>query len=451
MRIRGSLSKVLLIVLALTLIPVNAVSAQKINPGSTCKVLNQKVVYQNKTYTCIKSGKKLVWNKGVVVKKPTATQTPTATPTPTPELLSVGDPVESCKIVDASNPYVGVYGGGLYGGFNEKTKPVPSSGTVTWYLVPVDFTDLKGEANWRSRVDEQMQLLTEYYDIVSYGKLKIQWKVYDTWITMPGVQKDYSNLKSGDYLETEYFWKNAISVVDPKIDFTGVQVVNFLLPQGQTALVEGGQGFPWTGDIVKYNSSEFKLSAFTILGNYFIYSYRPYWSYWAHEYGHTLGIPHIGSSRSSYSFQQYDLMGDQDARRELTGWSRFAVTKWLDDKWVYCKKKANINSEIVYLNDLNSNGDGNKLAIIPISSTKTLIAESRRSNKFVGSQRVIGNSTGVFVYIYDSTLGHNQEYLTLVPSLSDSTLRINESVTYEGVTIKVLSVGSQNKILITKQ
>jgi len=73
MRIRGSLSKGLLIALAISLIPVAAVSAQKITPGSTCKVLKQKVVYLKKTYTCTKSGKKLIWSIGVTV-----------TPTPTP-------------------------------------------------------------------------------------------------------------------------------------------------------------------------------------------------------------------------------------------------------------------------------------------------------------------------------------------------------------------------------
>lgn len=82
MRIRGSLSKGLLIALAITLIPVSAISAEKISPGSACKVLNQKTIYSNKTYTCIKSGKKLVWNNGVAVKKPT----PTLTPTPTVKL-----------------------------------------------------------------------------------------------------------------------------------------------------------------------------------------------------------------------------------------------------------------------------------------------------------------------------------------------------------------------------
>ena len=82
-RIKGSLTKGLLIALALSLIPVAAVSAQKIIPGSTCKVYKQKVTNQNKVYTCIKSGKKLVWSKGVTVVKPTPTPTPTPTPAPT--------------------------------------------------------------------------------------------------------------------------------------------------------------------------------------------------------------------------------------------------------------------------------------------------------------------------------------------------------------------------------
>ena len=73
MRIKSRLLKGLLIALAVVLIPVTAVSAQKLTPGSTCKVLNQKVVYKSKTYTCTNSGKKLIWSKGVAVKKSTPT------------------------------------------------------------------------------------------------------------------------------------------------------------------------------------------------------------------------------------------------------------------------------------------------------------------------------------------------------------------------------------------
>ena len=67
MRIKGSLFNGLLLALVVALIPVVAVSAQKVTAGSACKVHKQKVTYQNKVYTCTKSGKKLIWDKGVVV------------------------------------------------------------------------------------------------------------------------------------------------------------------------------------------------------------------------------------------------------------------------------------------------------------------------------------------------------------------------------------------------
>ena len=84
MRSRAGLFKALPIALALALIPVVAFSAQKILPGSVCKVYQQKAMYQNRSYICIKSGKKLVWNKGVGVVNPSPTATPTPSPTATP-------------------------------------------------------------------------------------------------------------------------------------------------------------------------------------------------------------------------------------------------------------------------------------------------------------------------------------------------------------------------------
>ena len=102
MRTKVRVYKGVLIALIFTFIPVSAISAQKVTAGSTCKVLKQKSVYQNKTYTCVKSGKKLVWNKGVVVVKPTPTPTPTeigdpvgaigGTPTPTPTPILIPTP-----------------------------------------------------------------------------------------------------------------------------------------------------------------------------------------------------------------------------------------------------------------------------------------------------------------------------------------------------------------------
>ena len=66
---------ILSLFLSLPLTPVNAAA----KAGGTCSKAGIKSVAASKTFTCIKSGKKLVWNKGVAVSasKPTPAATPT--------------------------------------------------------------------------------------------------------------------------------------------------------------------------------------------------------------------------------------------------------------------------------------------------------------------------------------------------------------------------------------
>ena len=84
MRIKGSLAWGVLFALSLALLPVSAASAQNVIPGSACKVLKQKVVHQNKTHTCLKLGKKLIWSKGVTAVKSAPASTPAPAPSPAP-------------------------------------------------------------------------------------------------------------------------------------------------------------------------------------------------------------------------------------------------------------------------------------------------------------------------------------------------------------------------------
>jgi len=83
MRIKRSYAKGVLLAMGIALIPITADAAQNVTPSAACKVWKQKVVSQDKTYTCIKSGKKLMWNKGIVVAKPPQVSTPAATTTST--------------------------------------------------------------------------------------------------------------------------------------------------------------------------------------------------------------------------------------------------------------------------------------------------------------------------------------------------------------------------------
>lgn len=101
------------ILLALTLIfalvaPLNATAA--IKAGATCNKVGQTTTFAGKKFTCVKSGKKLVWNKGVAVVKPTPVPTPTPTSTPTIEPTHVATPTPTptpTRVIDPTKPFQG--------------------------------------------------------------------------------------------------------------------------------------------------------------------------------------------------------------------------------------------------------------------------------------------------------------------------------------------------------
>ena len=63
------------------------ISNAAVKPGTTCSKAGLTAVVGTTKYTCIKSGKKLVWSKGVkIIVKATPTPTPSVTPTATPTI-----------------------------------------------------------------------------------------------------------------------------------------------------------------------------------------------------------------------------------------------------------------------------------------------------------------------------------------------------------------------------
>jgi hypothetical protein len=472
----------LLFIIVFSLIPLTAISAQKITPGSTCKVLNQKVVYQSKTYTCIKSGKKLVWNKGVAVKKPTPTPTPTQSPTPTPTQSPTPTPtptivgrakqktspisylppsipsgrVDDCKISGARS------------GFPRIDPPLyANSGTVKWALVPIDFSDLPGEADFLNRVQEQMELSSAWVEMVTEGKVKVVWQVQKDWIRLPGISKDYEIALSGTVQKPEIakLWNTFIFESDKVVDYRDVQAVHFILPKGQTILGEAVKGYAWDSVVRDYTTNEgSKFGFFTVPGVFYDRSDigRTYWSYWVKEYTRGLGAGVIGAQRVSSSFQTYDIQGSTDGERELTAWFRFLLG-WLPDEKIYCQQASNISTLDVTLVPLPEiSKSGIKMVVIPLPDSKAIIIESRRETKFACLTPTERN--GVLVYLYDAKLGSTEEFFTAivpsgrsleryscaaVPSI-DPLLHEGDSVTYGGVTIQLLLHGEYDRIRISR-
>ena len=94
-----------LLALALFAVPLNAIAAVK--AGAACSKLGATSTSAGKKYTCVKSGKKLVWKSGVAIAAPKPTASPSPTATPTPTVTSTPTPtVEPKKL---SYPYPNKY------------------------------------------------------------------------------------------------------------------------------------------------------------------------------------------------------------------------------------------------------------------------------------------------------------------------------------------------------
>jgi hypothetical protein len=66
-----------LMAIALCIAPIPQASAATAKAGATCTKLKTTSIVKGKKFTCVKSGKKLIWDKGVLVKTPVIKQSPT--------------------------------------------------------------------------------------------------------------------------------------------------------------------------------------------------------------------------------------------------------------------------------------------------------------------------------------------------------------------------------------
>lgn len=430
---------------------------------------------------CLKNGKVYRW----AIKKGESTLSTSKSPTTQPPIQNVdnlynfasepSDNIDLCKIkeVNLSGPRNGKTWNApeaptfsLPSGFPAMNSGPQRTGTMKWALIPIDFPDLQGDSNFMSRVDGQMTMLSDWFNTVSEGQLKVTWEVAKNWVRLPSNTTQYEISKSvnlGVAPNSVKLLEDALRAADPTFDFTNIKNVVFLLPKGQTFLKETLQGFSADKALINSMTNEGRINSFSIPGMFMDQPNKDYWGYWAHEFGHEVSLPHIGrSSPPAAAFTGFDLMSSQDGpTRDLSGWLRF-VAEWLSDERVYCKESKAITKLEVTLVPLNSSEKGLKMAVIPLSTTKALIIESRRVTKFYCQMNPV--QSGALVYIYDANLTHGQDFLTQVvpegrpqvqspcpaPPMVDSVLRTGNKVIVEGLTIENLSSGNFDKIRVSK-
>ena len=393
--------------------------------GSKCTKVGQTSTSAGIKYTCVKSGKKLVWNKGVALKKSEPAPVPSAeTKVEVKNLLS-SDPritplsaltsMDICKTVDKTPDYA--WGGKILhrNGFPRPDFSVAGKKSAKILVVPIIFNDLpfREEKIQRGQIfssdvdllNETIPLIKESFKSLSVKRFEVeievlpksQWFVFNRDNPLSGVWGVDNFTTLMEIIEKE----------KPDFNFDGYDTFAFIsgngLP-GQMGLGSAQASHPR----VKNSKSGF-INAILMLGGI------TNTTLWVHEFGHSLfsfedlylfsqassGAPRKLGELSVPS--KWDLMSDS-SKVSLLGWNKFLIG-WLYDSEVRCISEQ--KSTIHYLSNRETSND-TKLLTINLAPGVTLAAEAKNAS---------GTDKGLLLYLIDTYTSHGEG-----PILTQNTL-----------------------------
>jgi M6 family metalloprotease-like protein len=460
---------VLGLVLVFTFSSLPAFSAIPPKPGSICSKQGFTKTYKGKKYTCIKSGKKLVWNKGVAVKKadpqisptpvPTPSQLPSPTPTPStaPSLTPTPSSntaqsslsptvqylnVNSCKLKSFNNQ------NGLNQSFNLPQYRVKSDRSIRVLIFPIDFPDLISLSDPQTDFEYVAKGVSEFFSAMSYGKATFRWTIYPKFVRYGSNVSD-ANLGGRNTSGYPSFHKEAMRLANLTLDLTQFDLVIFAPPRttrrDQIAI----------GPAFGSNSPD-QINATMLDGQSYDATF-PFTT--AHEIGHLMGLADLYNFNASSdavtdpakrnAFElQFKYMGIYDLMNwagglgvELTTWNRWLLNFITDDQ-IRCLPQG---ESITLLSPIEING-GIKGAVIPLSSTQAIVIESRRALGF--DQGLRRESEGALVYKVDTSIPNGMGPMRIIGRtgsndiwLQDAPLKLGETYLVEGYRITVIETG----------
>jgi len=444
----------LLLIFAL-IAPINASAAVK--AGAKCKKAGQTSTFAGKKFTCVKSGKKLVWNKGVGIAKPkpvalptptptptpTATPNPTPTPTPTPTLPSdlstrseitptaaLSD-VAVCKTPDLTTRSSGSNGfprpeGSLYGKVNPKILFIPLSFSDTPEFSETDL----------SRMESVLNEVKEFYKETSYGFVNLNFEILEKskWLSIEKSAESYGLTNPRPQQNNTEALKEILTKVDPSVNFDlydGVIIETARYAGRGVGQAFLGQKFPTRNGTAKGVSLEtaYAAGSFQTL---------------AHELGHTLfGLEDLyvflNDQRPSVPggpnpAGSWDMMSNSS--REFFGWSKF-LSGWLENNQVRCI--TNQSPTTHYIESLDIQNSDPKLILINLQQGVTLAIEVR--------QLLSSFPKGALVYKIDTRINHGDG-----PIVAENILIYEgKSLERDGYRISVMVEGRDGLLIKTER
>lgn len=414
----------LAILISFSLITANSNAAVK--AGAKCTKTGLTSTFNGIKFTCIKSGNKLVWNKGIkVIAETKPVLNPVlkpAEPTPTSSsqeknllandsrILAASNltTLEICKTEDKTPDY---FSGGVTvhkNGFPRPARSASGKKISKILVIPISFNDLpfrfekiqRGQV-FTSDLDILMEIipsLRDSFQKLSAGRAELIVDVLpqsDWWLI------DSSNPLSGVFgFDNFSIISGLITKYKSNFKFDDYDTFAFITGNGMPGQQGLGSAQANFGMNVG-NAASGNINAILLAGGI------QQTTLWVHELGHSLfafedlylfsqvnsGLTTVPSSDSEVPMR-WDLMADSGRGLKLLEWNRF-LAGWLFDSEIRCLTDQ--KTSIHYLSEADDTKDP-KLLTINLSPGVTLAAEVRAT----------GSEKGLLLYTINTYINHGE-------------------------------------------
>lgn len=318
-------------------------------------------------------------------------------------------------------------------GFPRVVNRLPSTGDVKINVVFVDFSDAPATRTPQEVFSIISPGAEQYYDAVSYGKMKMTFAPTYTWFRMSKPSTDYG-WNSLTFAAHFSYIQEALVRAAPTSNYAGSAGFLVMSNPDAGALFNGPAFAAGPGFGVSVGGTTFENGA---TSGRDLLNWGALWA--NHELGHAMGLPDLYAySGSAHRFVGgYSIMGlISGAAREHFAWERWLLG-WVTDDQVTCAQPGVTTVDITPVERIG----GPKMIVIPTGATTAVVVESRRREGFDTG----AFNPGVLVYYIDVSIGSGAGVIQVLPiNGSDSnkgsaTLGVGQSLTFSGVTVTVVS------------
>ena len=428
-------------------------------PGSKCLKIGLTKVVALKKYTCIKTGKNLVWDKGKILQAK-ASPSPSATPSPSPSASSSPSATPSPTAIATPSPTPSAPAASIAGdkclkqgelsgvGENQLVCRRVANGNLVYFPLTSSFST---ESNPKSpdslatcRLSDQRQIITPEGTQITYpitphvfskkaGVEKIAVVGFDfndspgqgspldiygsslktaasffNWYSNGKVTFEYATYdkwirlsKPSNFYETgEHFSTIAgsLTVTEMATEFNATisQHINL---SGFTAV-----WFVYPKTIEKITQN-YGLSAGNLPGLPAFYGFGPnnypveipLWTYFIHEMLHEQGLQGH-SPKAPWRFGV--LLNGDGYTAGMNSWDELSVD-WMTEDDIYCIDKANLKPVQIKLAPIERQQSGIHSVMIKLDNHRALVIESHRAGDFAPGMPEYGY--GVTLQLVDTT------------------------------------------------